>query len=229
MVPDGPDLLPRNPPLTLWPVVGLRRESRWRPKEWLRERGPEGENRVPVRQVKRRAKPRVGAAPKPGEKGPSPAQGAAMFPPPALTSARLQGSALPSASLLQSILSAHLLVRGGSDPGRGAHSTHAPPHSLLCRARSRKALFKGRGCAVSALRNDVCKDARGGAWVFLTLAFGVFWLEIVRFGTSLLAGRKRPGLCVVLESSRPWRDDKKRRGDKFSTRRTQTDLAVTLG
>ena len=109
-----------------------------------------------------------------------------MFPPPALTSARLQGSALPSAPLLQSSLSAHLLVRGGSDPGRGPHSTHAPPHSLHCRARPRKALFKGRSRAVSALRNDVSNDAGGGARV-LPLGFGVFRLEIARFGASRLA------------------------------------------
>lgn len=61
-----------------------------------------------------------------------------MFPPPGPPErARLQDSALRFGSRLRGSLSAHLVVDGGSGPGRSTHSAHAPPHSSGTRSLER--------------------------------------------------------------------------------------------
>lgn len=113
-------------------------------------------NRVPGRQVKGRAKPWAGAAPQPAAQGPGLVESAAMFPPPSPHEhALLQGSAFPSASQLQEVW---------PPTSQSAAALPEPrPQSTPCAARPGKPLFKGRGCAASALRDDVTCDVEGGA------------------------------------------------------------------
>lgn len=124
----------------------------------------------------------MGAAPKPGAEGPGLAERAAMFPPPALTSVPACKAA-PSLPRLRCKVSFPPTSWSAAALARAAAPTpHAPPHSSHCRARPRKALFKGRGRAASDLRNDVISDAAGGVRVLFTAILRVLRLETVRLG-----------------------------------------------